>query len=118
MACKTATRAQLIVRFWSKVNKDGPIPEHKPQLGPCWLWTASTNTRGYGGFRHAGILIMAHRFAHELRFGTIPAGKSVCHHCDTPACVRHTFSATQAQNLADCRRKGRIYTKVTDEQVA
>lgn len=37
-------------RFWSKVDKDGPIPAHKPELGQCWVWTASKNNAGYGRF--------------------------------------------------------------------
>jgi hypothetical protein len=24
-------------RFWVKVNKDGPVPVHCPELGPCWV---------------------------------------------------------------------------------
>lgn len=27
-------------KFWEKVNKHGPVPEHCPELGPCWIWTA------------------------------------------------------------------------------
>ena len=34
-------------RFWSRVNKDGPVPEKQPDLGPCWLWTAGLNSAGY-----------------------------------------------------------------------
>ena len=35
--------------FWSKVDKDGPIPEFRPDLGPCWLWTGYVHKdSGYG----------------------------------------------------------------------
>ena len=30
-------RGTLAERFWAKVNKDGPVPEHRPDLGPCWI---------------------------------------------------------------------------------
>ena len=32
-------------RFWPKVDKNGPVPEPHPELGPCWVWTgAKSNT--------------------------------------------------------------------------
>jgi hypothetical protein len=36
---------QDIERFWSKVDRNGPVPEHRPELGPCWVWTAGTFRR-------------------------------------------------------------------------
>ena len=41
---------RVAARFWAKVNKDGPIPAHHPELGPCWIWTAATDPKGYGRF--------------------------------------------------------------------
>src|SRR5690349_18540768 len=39
-------------RFWTKVDRYGPVSEHRPDLGPCWLWTAATTGgKGYGSFR-------------------------------------------------------------------
>src|SRR5208282_3495744 len=26
-------------RFWAHVDKNGPVPPHRPALGPCWVWT-------------------------------------------------------------------------------
>ena len=44
-------------RFWAKVNKNGPVPEKNPELGPCWLYTGtikkSGHHRGYGQFSYA-----------------------------------------------------------------
>lgn len=37
MTRATATDLQ---RFWSKVDKGGPVPPHRLELGPCWLWIA------------------------------------------------------------------------------
>lgn len=106
---------------------DRSIPE--PNSG-CWLWLGPTYTGGYGSFG-IGRANSAHRSSWILHRGAIPPGMSVCHHCDTPACVNpdHLFLGTQAQNLDDMTRKGRrVYggpapersrsVKLTREQAA
>jgi hypothetical protein len=41
-----------VVRFWRKVNRNGPI---HPTLGTrCWLWKAYVKPNGYGEFRIDG----------------------------------------------------------------
>ena len=100
-------RPLITDRFWSKVNKEGPIPKHCPELGPCWVWTGNVDAHGYGGLGHHE---RAHRVAWTIAFGPIPQGKSVLHHCDNPPCVRadgHLFLGTQVVNLADMQAKGR-----------
>jgi len=98
-------------RFWAKVDKDGPIPEHDPELGQCWLWTGTVNSSiGYGNFypKH-GFTVGAHRYAYELAHGPIPDGCDVHHKCHTRRCVRHDhLSATdRSENMAQrkVRRK-------------
>lgn len=121
--------AETLRRFWSKVNRNGPIPAHCPELGACWLWTANT-VRGYGQFTYPltsgprrQAHVYAHRFAYELTYGPLggPAFKA-CHRCDNTLCVRpdHLFRGTQPDNLADARRKGRLVNglaarKLTDD---
>lgn len=41
--------AELIARFWVKVDKNGTAPAHRPELGPCWLWTGNRAKRPDGG---------------------------------------------------------------------
>ena len=116
-------------RFLAKVDKDGPIPEHRPDLGPCWVWTAGVTSGGYGRFwdgaRYPGggaIITLAHRWAYERWVAPLPArqvgpgarGICVLHECDTPACVnpQHLSVGTQRDNVADCITKGRRATTV------
>src|SRR6185312_13183624 len=78
-------------RFWAKVDKDGPEPEHRPDLGPCWLWTTgrfSGAVGGYGQFwRCEGQNLHAHRVAYELLVGPIPYGLHLDHLCRVRHCV-------------------------------
>lgn len=88
-------------RFWSKVDKDGPTPEHDPSLGPCWLWTAST-FGGYGSFRaNSKQMTGAHIWAWQAENGPTPEGLELDHLCRTTACVRpsHLEPVTHAENL-------------------
>lgn len=119
----------LAVRFWSTVNKNGPCPPHRPELGQCWIWTGAF--RGsYGqltiGSKHHGTRRTegAHRIAFFLQHGHWPV--SALHHCDNPACVRaeHLFDGTQADNVHDAVSKGRLahgdehWTKRSSDRLA
>jgi hypothetical protein len=74
-------RKPLAERFWLKVDKDGPAPEHRPELGPCWLWTAGKDHHGYGVFWAHGRSTSAHRAAYELLIGPVPDGLDLDHVC-------------------------------------
>src|SRR5690242_5800731 len=73
---KGAPRAPIAERFWAKVDKDGPIPPHRSELGPCWLWTGYRNPHGYGGLNEGGRghCVLASRVSWELHNGPIPDG--------------------------------------------
>jgi hypothetical protein len=63
-------------RFRAKINVDGPVSSHRPDLGRCHLWTASVNERrgGYGQFNLNGRVRKAHQVAMELAGIEIPDG--------------------------------------------
>lgn len=61
-------------RFWSRVDKREP--------DECWPWTAGTTAQGYGGLHPTkGEMVLAHRYAYELEFGSIPPGDVIDHAC-------------------------------------
>lgn len=110
----------IIDRFMDKVS-----PE--PNSG-CWLWIGAANPAGYGNMKLGPKKWdKAHRISYRIHRGE-PNGV-VCHRCDVPSCVNpdHLWLGTQADNLADCIRKGRgnrssgerhFRVRITDKQVA
>lgn len=116
------TRRPEHERFWEKVNKDGPTPDHCPELGACWEWMgapfkrygSAANLKPYGFFKlnatgPVRVQVLTHRYSWELANGPIPDGMQVCHRCDNPRCVRpaHLFLGTHAHNHRDLDAKKR-----------
>jgi HNH endonuclease len=95
-------------RFFAKVNKEGPIPAHCPELGACWVWTAARFRSGYGEFRLGGRIQLAHRVAWLIEHDEWPPGNAL-HKCDNRQCVRlgHIFEGSFADNYNDMVAKNR-----------
>lgn len=71
-------------RFWKKVNKNGQIPQYRPDLGPCWIWTAGLDSKGYASFDAK----QGYVFSYEWENGPIPEGLEHDHLCRVRKCVR------------------------------
>jgi len=76
-------------RFWRKVDKNGPIPAHRPELGPCWIWKGHLTYHGYGRVCKGtpAKRYQAHVVAFVTLRGPIPAGLEPDHLCFIRKCV-------------------------------
>jgi len=107
--------------YLDKVNKQGPTLID--ELGPCWLWTGSFYSVGYGLFpiwrngKHYSL--GAHRVSYVLKNGPIPGNLCGLHKCDNRPCVNedHIFTGTRGDNARDAVIKKRWITKLTESQV-
>lgn len=87
-------------RFWAKVDQQGPVSSTRPDLGPCWLWVAGVNSKGYGIFWDGLRYVTAHRFSYELHHGPLPEGLEPDHLCRVHPCVNpdHMEGVTRSEN--------------------
>lgn len=96
MARIVGTLAEELARFVSRSTRDGGC-----LMGP---------QRGYGWIAYeGGGRISAHRAAHIVHIGPIPAGMVVRHRCDRPGCIEptHLSLGTVADNNRDAKERGR-----------
>lgn len=100
-------------RFFAKVDKNGPVPAHYPELGPCWIWTAATTPAGYGQIVWNRKLWIASRFAYAYFIALFPEHLDVRHKCDNPPCVNpdHLILGTRLENMLDMKERGRAQRK-------
>jgi len=86
----------------------------KPKFA-CWIWPGTKNVQGYGVIfiakkgKHTKI-VYAYREAYKVLVGPFPSHFDVCHHCDTPGCIRpsHLFLGHHHDNMSDGVAKGRF----------
>ena len=92
---------RTLKRFYSKIDQNGPIPAHRPELGPCWVWQGKPGSRGYGYFWYQDKKRLAHRFYYELLVGPIPDGLVIDHLCRNTMCVNpaHLEPVTDRVNI-------------------
>jgi HNH endonuclease len=76
-------------RFWKKVNKNGPVPELRPELGPCWLHGGTPErATGYVRCEINRVRDYVHRFVYRAFVAPIPDGEEIDHQCHNadPSC--------------------------------
>lgn len=102
MKCIHFCCTQHAERFWLKVDRRGP--------DECWPWKGGRNKYGYGSCGYNERVTNASRVAFIMANPEIDVdGLVVCHKCDNPICCNpaHLWLGTHADNLRDCREKGR-----------
>jgi hypothetical protein len=98
-------------RFWSKVDRGGPVPPYASHLGACWLWLASIGSHGYGQFNEGPgpngtkLIRSAHRLTWEDANGPVPVGLELDHLCRVRSCCRPTHLETVSR-IENVRRGG------------
>lgn len=94
-------------RFDAQVDRGGPIPAYRPDLGPCWIWKKPSGS-GYGrlslgaeGVERKSKYVQAHRWSYEWYVGPIPEGFDIDHLCRVRACVNpdHLEAVTHRENV-------------------
>ena len=105
---KVVFNVPVLDRWESKVDKNGPIPEHRPDLGPCWLWTDGQDSKGYGRFKVETKGRKAHVVGYELLVGPTPNGLEPDHLCRVRHCVRPSHLEWVTHKVNVLRGEGKM----------
>jgi HNH endonuclease len=74
-------------RLEELTDKHGPVPVHRPDLGP-WLWLGYIRKDGYGQWRVRAS--SAYKEVYELLIGPVPTSLELDHLCRNRGCVNPT----------------------------
>ena len=98
------TFKQRVLAFWAKVNQNGPVSPHHPEMSNCWIWDGCKTYDGYGTFCIQGSREKQHNvLAHQVSFFLAGGGwptMQIDHICHVPSCVRpdHLRHVSQQEN--------------------
>jgi hypothetical protein len=96
-------------RLHNLADKNGPVPQNRPDLGPCWVWHLRPNRDGYGTIavtRYSKKL--AHRAMYEIEVGPIPDGMELDHLCRNRLCVNFAHLEAVTHRVNTRRGKGSV----------
>lgn len=81
--------------------REGSVPAHSPDLGPCWLWTGLLTKDGYGVMSSDLATKSAHRWSYRHHVGELIEGMELDHLCRVRACVNpwHLDQVTHLENI-------------------
>ena len=118
-----------IKKFWARVERQ--VEPIRLDLTPCWEWSASKTTSGYGNTTINSRTYYAHRVALWLTKGIDPSEGEASHACDNRKCVNpdHLTVADHTFNMSEALDRGRMKhafvcgnfhhaSKLTEEDVA
>ena len=95
-------------RFFSFVNKMGPIARNRPDLGRCWVWKGGTDPAGYGIFWADGTSHRAHGWSYRTFVGPVPEDRELDHFaCDRAGCVHYLHVRPETSQVNILRSQGR-----------
>ena len=88
-------------RLRERIDMDGPVPAHAPEMGKCWIWTGAT-TKGYGKVFWKGQMRTAHRVCFSVLVKEPVKRSHVDHLCRNPPCCNpaHLEEVSMRENIA------------------
>lgn len=96
---------KLEERLFYNIDKNGSVPECRPDLGCCWVWTGylvkgNAKTDGYGCISIKNKTKRVSRVLYSLLVEGIPDNLELDHLCRNPPCVRpsHLEPVTHKEN--------------------
>lgn len=91
----------VLERLFSRVDKNGPVPVHRPDLGPCWLHLGCKTHGGYVQIKVDGKPVYVHLLSCALAGRPIPPSQTGDHLCRVRHCIRpdHIEPVTFRENV-------------------
>ena len=103
----TTEQKKLYYHYISYIDKRGIV---RSDMSPCWRWTRSITSTGYGQVCHNNIRWNTHRLSYYIHNGCveIEKGKHICHRCDNKECSNpeHLYLGTAKENAKDVWDRG------------
>ena len=63
---------EVVDRFWSQVEQNGPYATGFDQPTRCWMWQGRTDAQNYGVLSVGRFRMSAHRYSYRLHLGRTP----------------------------------------------